>query len=159
MQIALSFWRGKNAVTPKSVCKHLLGANDMMKTLLMATIAVGALAVAPAHAEDMKDVKGMVEPAPAMAPADAAASAATEATEDGMAAAVTETTLKDGTKVKIEGDMVTVEGKDGKWAAAPDGEHELADGAKVVTKDGKLVKPEAAPAGEEKHEGEGHDAH
>lgn len=116
----------------------------MIKSLLMAAVAVGALAVAPAHAED---VKGMVEPAPAMAPADAAASAATEAAEDGMAAAVTETTLKDGTKVKIEGDAVTIE-KDGAFVAAPDGEHELADGAKVVTKDGKVVKSE-----------EGHDAH
>lgn len=130
----------------------------MMKTLLMATIAVGALAIAPAHAEDVKD---MVAPAPAAAPADAAASAAAEAAEDGMAAAVTETTLKDGTKVKIDGEAVTVEGKDGKWAAAPDGEHELADGSKVVTKDGKVVKPagEMVPATEEKHEEKGHDAH
>lgn len=124
----------------------------MLKTLLMATVAVGALAIAPAHAED---VKGMVEPAPAMAPADAAASAATESAEDAVAA-VTETTLKDGTKVKIDGEAVTVEGKDGTWGPAPDGEHELADGTKVTTKDGKVVKPDAAPAAEDKHEGDDH---
>lgn len=50
-----------------------------------------------------------------------------------------EVTLKDGTKVVIEGDMVSVVGADGAKTAAPDGEHELADGTKVTVKEGKLV--------------------
>ncbi len=115
----------------------------MLKSLL-AVSTVAALAVAPvaAHANEHKD---MVAPAAAAAPADAAASAATEAAVD-MAATVTETTLKDGTKIVIEGDMVSVVGKDGAKTPAPDGEHELADGTKVKTMAGKIVKDEAAPA-------------
>lgn len=50
-----------------------------------------------------------------------------------------ETTLKDGTKVSIEGDMVSVVAEDGTKTPAPDGEHELADGTKVTTKDGKIA--------------------
>ena len=50
-----------------------------------------------------------------------------------------EVTLKDGTKVVIEGEAVSVVGADGAKTSAPDGEHELADGTKVTTKDGKLV--------------------
>ena len=54
--------------------------------------------------------------------------------------AAKEVTLKDGTKVVIEGDMVSVVGADNVKTAAPDGEHELADGTKITTKEGKLVK-------------------
>lgn len=107
----------------------------MMKSLL-AAVAVVALSAGVASAEDH------IAPAPAATPAEAAASAATEAAAD--AATVKETTLKDGTKVVIEGDMVSVVGADGAKTAAPDGEHELADGTKVTTKEGKIVTPEAA---------------
>lgn len=61
------------------------------------------------------------------------------------AAEVKEAMLKDGTKVSIEGDMVSVVAEDGTKTPAPDGEHELADGTKVTTKDGKIV-PAEAPA-------------
>ncbi|OFW87429.1 MAG: hypothetical protein A3J37_05115 [Alphaproteobacteria bacterium RIFCSPHIGHO2_12_FULL_45_9] len=57
-----------------------------------------------------------------------------------------EVTLKDGTKVVIEGETVSVVDAEGKKTAAPDGEHELADGTKVTTKDGKLVTAPAAEA-------------
>lgn len=66
----------------------------------------------------------------------------TTTTTTTMAAPVVEmkeVTLKDGTKVVIEGDAVSVVAADGTKTAAPDGEHELADGTKVTTKDGKLV--------------------
>lgn len=117
----------------------------MFKSLLTAT-AVVALSVASgvANAEDHGH-EAVVAPAPAAAPAEAAASAAAETAAD-AAATVTETTLKDGTKIAIEGDMVSVVGADGTKTPAPDGEHELADGTKVKTMGGKVVAPEAAPA-------------
>lgn len=71
---------------------------------------------------------------------DHAAPAAAEATKMAAPAVeMKEVTLKDGTKVVIEGEAVSVVGADGTKTAAPDGEHELADGTKVTTKDGKLV--------------------
>lgn len=77
--------------------------------------------------------------APTFAKADehAADHAADHAVE---AVAATEATLKDGTKVSIEGDAVFVVAADGTKTAAPDGEHTLSDDTKVVTKDGKIVK-------------------
>lgn len=94
-----------------------------------ATVAALALLAVPfsAHAND--------HAAEHTAPAAEMAAPAVEAKE---------ATLKDGTKVVIEGDMVSVVGADGAKTAAPDGEHELADGTKVSTKDGKIVP--AAPA-------------
>ena len=62
------------------------------------------------------------------------------------AAEVKEAMLKDGTKVSIEGDMVSVVAEDGTKTPAPDGEHELADGTKVTTKEGKIVPAEAPAA-------------
>lgn len=55
------------------------------------------------------------------------------------AAEVKEVTLKDGMKVEIAGDMVSVVAADGAKTPAPDGEHELADGTKITVKEGKLV--------------------
>ncbi len=98
---------------------------------LLSAVSFGAQAeehAAPAHA----DVK--VE---AVAPAVAAETAAV--------VEVKEVTLKDGTKVSIEGESVFVVGADGAKTPAPDGEHELADGTKVKTAAGKVVKAEAAP--------------
>ena len=60
----------------------------------------------------------------------------------GMTVAAKETTLKDGTKLSIEGDSVFVVAADGAKTPAPDGTHELADGTKVTTAAGKIV-PEA----------------
>lgn len=115
-----------------------------MKKFLMAA-AVGLLATAPvaAFAEEHGD---MVAPAPAATPADAAASAATEAAADTAAVEVKEVTLKDGTKVVIEGDMVSVVGADGAKTPAPDGDHEMEDGTMLKTMGGKVMKDEAAPA-------------
>ncbi len=48
--------------------------------------------------------------------------------------------LKDGTKVEVLGEAVSVIGKDGNKTPAPDGTHELKDGSKVTTKGGKIVK-------------------
>ena len=125
----------------------------MLKSLML-TAAVGALAVAPfaAHAADMKadahkEVKSMIAPAATATPAEAAASAATEAAADAETTAkeavkevAKEVTLKNGTKVSIEGNSVFVVGADGKKTPAPDATHELADGTKIVTKAGKIVK-------------------
>jgi hypothetical protein len=73
--------------------------------------------------------------------AQASEHAAPAAEHAAPAAEAKEVTLKDGTKVSIHGDMVSVVAADGKKEPAKDGEHELADGTKVVTKDGKLVHP------------------
>lgn len=76
-----------------------------------------------------------------------AAEAAVEVKAEAVAPVeVKEVTLKDGTKVSIEGENVFVVGADGAKTPAPDAEHELADGTKVKTEGGKLVKQEAAPA-------------
>lgn len=80
---------------------------------------------------------------------DHAAEHATPAVENAVEAVapaveVKEVTLKDGTKVVIEGDVVSVVAEDGTKTAAPDGEHELADGTKVTVKEGKLVPAVAA---------------
>ncbi len=104
---------------------------------LLALAAVGVLSVVSAgaqaeetHAAPAADVKVEVT-TPAVA---AEAAAVVE---------VKEVTLKDGTKVSIEGESVFVVGADGAKTPAPDGEHELADGTKVKTAGGKVVKAEA----------------
>ncbi len=113
----------------------------MNKLALIAAFALIALPLS-AQAEEHA-VPATAEAVAAEAPAAAApAVAAVEAKE---------VTLKDGTKVVIEGDAVSVVGADGAKTAAPDGEHELADGTKVTVKDGKLVpavavETPAAPA-------------
>ena len=83
----------------------------------------------------------LVLPVAAQANEHHAAPAAAEATKH--ATEVKEVTLKDGTKVSIDGDVVSVVAADGAKTTAPDGEHELADGTKVTVKDGKLVHPAA----------------
>ena len=52
----------------------------------------------------------------------------------------TKAELVDGTVIAIDGDAVSVVNADGSMTPAPDGEHELKDGTKVTTKDGKIVK-------------------
>lgn len=77
-----------------------------------------------------------------------AVEAAVEAAADATAVAAYEVTLKDGTtKVSIEGDNAFVVGADGTKTAAPDGDHELADGSKLTVAGGVITagKP-AAPA-------------
>ncbi len=86
---------------------------------LLALAALGLLAATPALAMEPK------------APAATEAAATMEAKE---------ATLKDGTKVSIEGENVFVVGADGAKTPAPDGEHELADGTKVKTMGGKIAK-------------------
>lgn len=48
--------------------------------------------------------------------------------------------LKDGTKIEIVDETVSVVAADGSKTPAPDGVHELKDGSKVETKGGKVVK-------------------
>lgn len=91
---------------------------------LLALAALGLLSLSPAIAQANEEAA----PAAAAAPA----------------AEVKEATLKDGTKVSIEGESVFVVAADGAKTPAPDGEHELADGTKVTTKDGKIVTAPAA---------------
>lgn len=50
-----------------------------------------------------------------------------------------EVTLKDGTKISIEGQNVFVVSDDGTKTPAPDGVHSLADGSTITTKGGTLV--------------------
>ncbi len=109
----------------------------------VALIAAFALIAVPFAAQANDDHHA----APAAEAVEHAAPAATEAAVAVVEAK--EVTLKDGTKVVIEGDMVSVVGADGAKTAAPDGEHELADGTKVTVKEGKLVPAvahEMAPA-------------
>lgn len=98
----------------------------------LATVAAFALLALPFAAQASEHA------APAPAAAAAAAPAAAPAAEAKVEAK--EVTLKDGTKVVIEGDMVSVVGADNAKTAAPDGVHELADGTKITVKAGKLVK-------------------
>lgn len=51
-----------------------------------------------------------------------------------------EVTLEDGTKVSVEGDVVSVVAADGTKTPAPDGDHKDTDGHVWTVKDGKLVK-------------------
>lgn len=51
-----------------------------------------------------------------------------------------EVTLEDGTKVSVEGDMVSVVAADGTKTPAPDGDHKDKEGHVWTVKDGKLVK-------------------
>lgn len=81
--------------------------------------------------------------APAMADEHAADAAAPAAAE---AVAPKEVTLKDGTKVSIEGDAAFVVAADGTKTPAPDGEWELVDGSKITTAAGKVVPGQ--PAGQ-----------
>lgn len=48
--------------------------------------------------------------------------------------------LKNGTKIEITGDKVSVIGQNGEKTPAPDATHELANGEKITTKDGKIEK-------------------
>lgn len=50
-----------------------------------------------------------------------------------------EVTLKDGTKISIEGQNVFVVSDDGTKTPAPDGVHSLADGSTITTKGGTLA--------------------
>ena len=102
---------------------------------LLALAAVGLLSVVSAGAQ-AEDHGTHAAPAAEMAAPAAEAVAPVE---------VKEVTLKDGTKVSIEGDNVFVVAADGAKTPAPDGEHELADGTKVKTAGGKVVKEEVAP--------------
>lgn len=100
---------------------------------LLALAAVGVLSVVSFGAQAAEE--------------HAAPAAAAEVKAEAVAPVeVKEVTLKDGTKVSIEGENVFVVGADGAKTPAPDAEHELADGTKVKTVGGKLVKEEAAPA-------------
>lgn len=84
---------------------------------------------------------GFVAFAPAVVKAEDAAApvAAEEHADHADHADHKEATLKDGTKISIEGDAVFVVAADGTKTAAPDGEHTLSDDTKVTTKDGKVV--------------------
>lgn len=105
----------------------------MTKLTLLAALGLLALVPAAAHAEEHMD---------AAAPA-ATEEAAPVMEEAAPAVEAKEVTLKDGTKVVIEGDMVYTVDAEGAKTAAPDGEHEAEDGSKITVKEGKVVAPEA----------------
>lgn len=88
----------------------------MMMLAAAGLIAVAPVAISAAQAEDH-----------------APAAEATTTTE------VKDLVLKDGTKVQVDGEMVYVIGDGNTKTAAPDGEHELADGTKIKTMGGKIV--------------------
>lgn len=63
------------------------------------------------------------------------------ATESKPAAATAQMLeLKNGTKIEVMGEKVSVLNADGTKTPAPDGMHELKDGSKVTTKGGMMVK-------------------
>ena len=97
----------------------------MKKLIALAAVAVIAMAPAFAKADEHAKTETKTE---------ATTTTTTEAT------AAKEATLKDGTKISIEGDKVFVVAADGTKTAAPDAEHELADGTKVKTMAGVIVK-------------------
>jgi len=76
--------------------------------------------------------------APAIVKAEEHAAPAAAAAAEAPAAVEHE--LEDGTKVSVEGDMVSVVAADGTKTPAPDGEHKAKDGTVINVKDGKLVK-------------------
>lgn len=98
----------------------------MTKYALMLA-AAGLLVAAPAVVKAEEHAADHAAPAAAEAPA-------------ADAAAAKEVTLKDGTKVHVEGDMVSVVAADGTKTPAPDGDHTDMDGNVLTVKDGKLVK-------------------
>lgn len=107
-------------------CRLFYGETQMKKLMILA--AAGFLALTPvvgAQAED--HAAGHAAPA-----AEATASAAVAHT------------LADGTKVEVEGDMVSVVAADGTKTPAPDGTHTLADGTTLTTAGGKVVTAPAA---------------
>ena len=98
----------------------------------LTALAIALIALTPVAASANEHEKA----APAVA-ADAAAAPAVA-----PAAEMKEVTLKDGTKVVIEGENVFTVAEDGAKTPAPDGEHELADGTKIKVAGGKQVKEE-----------------
>lgn len=56
-----------------------------------------------------------------------------------VAVEMREATLKDGTKISIEGENIFIVSDDGTKSLAPDGVHTMADGTTLTTKGGKLV--------------------
>ncbi len=108
-----------------------------MKNLL-ALAAVAAVALVPsfAKAEDTHAAAKVETPAAAVSTETTTETTTTETT----AVEAREATLKDGTKISIEGDKVFVVAADGTKTPAPDAEHELADGTKVKTVAGVIVK-------------------
>ena len=105
----------------------------------LATVAAFALLALPFAAQaEAPAAAPAAAPAPAaVAPAPVKADAKMDAKMDAKVEAK-EATLKDGTKIVIEGDMVSVVGADGAKTPAPDAVHELADGTKVETKTARL---------------------
>ncbi len=105
----------------------------MSKLTTLAALALIAAVPAVAHANDHGAAPAVAAPAVA---------------EVAVKVEAKEATLKDGTKIVIEGDMVSVVAADGTKTAAPDAVHELADGTKVETKAGKIVPAADAMKGE-----------
>lgn len=83
---------------------------------------------------------GLLVAAPAVVKAEEAAAPAAPAAPAAEAPAAMEHELEDGTKVVVEGDMVSVVAADGTKTPAPDGEHKAKDGTVLTVKEGKLVK-------------------
>jgi len=110
----------------------------MTKMTLLAALGLLALVPAAANAEDAAAAAPAV--AEATAPAVDAAAAVVEAKE---------VALKDGTKVVIEGDVVSSVNAEGVKTTVADGEYEAEDGSKITVKEGKLVVDPAAPAAPE----------
>ncbi len=77
--------------------------------------------------------------AAALATAPVMSFAAEEAAKAPVAAATT-VELKDGSKVQVEGENVTVVAADGTVTPATDGAHVTKDGKTITTKGGKIVK-------------------
>lgn len=93
-------------------------------SILMPALILGFLFVSPVKAEDVAKPD---QPEPVV---DTAYADAVE---------MKEVTLKDGTKISIEGQNVFVVSDDGTKTPAPDGVHDLADGSTITTKGGMLA--------------------
>ena len=97
-----------------------------MHKILSCLFASALLLSVPAHAQDANAVTPEAE-------------ATTTAPVVDATIEMREATLKDGTKISIEGENIFIVSDDGTKSLAPDGTHTMADGTTLTTKGGKLL--------------------
>ncbi len=95
-----------------------------MQKILSLAFVTAMLFTAPVYAQDTAPVADVP---------------ATDVAIPDVAIEMREATLKDGTKISIEGENIFIVSDDGTKSLAPDGTHTMADGTTLTTKGGKLL--------------------
>jgi hypothetical protein len=90
-----------------------------MQKILSLAFVTAMLFTAPVYAQDTTPVADVAIP--------------------DVAIEMREATLKDGTKISIEGENIFIVSDDGTKSLVPDGAHTMADGTTLTTKGGKLL--------------------